>query len=61
MIEMEKRFVITKSDMVADVLKKGGFTLVSHQGDTWTFLNDGNHSFSKEDKKEVTYSNKLFI
>ena len=55
------KFVLTKSNLVADVLKQSGFTLVSHQNDTWTFMNDGRHTFSQDEKKEAVFTDKLFL
>lgn len=57
---MEK-YIITKSAIVAETLKKSGYTLMSHKEDIWTFLNDGKHALSVEDKKETVYCNKLFL
>ena len=57
----EKKFIITKSNLVADMLKHSGYTLVSQQGEMWTFMNNGKHTFSQDDKKEMVFSNKLFL
>lgn len=56
-----QKYVITKSDIVADVLKKSNYSLLSHKEGVWTFLNDGKHMLSAEDKKEMVFSNKLFL
>lgn len=56
-----KTYVITKSDLVAATLTKGGFTLKSHKGDTWTFLNDGKQMLSADDKKETVFTDKVFL
>lgn len=58
---MQGNFVITKSNLIADVLKHCGFTLVSHQGEVWTFMNDGKHMFSQNDKKEMVFTDKMFL
>lgn len=55
------KYVITKSNLVADVLKKFGYTLMSYKEGVWTFLNDGEHMLSAQDKKEVVFSNKVFL
>ena len=55
------RFVMTRSKMVAEVLKKSGYTLLSNQNNTWIFLNDGKHTFSAEERKHTVVSNKMFI
>lgn len=57
----KQNFVMTRSNLVADVLKKNGFTFVSHQGDTWTFLNDGKHTFSEDEKQHTVITNKIFV
>lgn len=58
---MQGNFVITKSNLIADVLKESGFTLVSHQGEVWTFKNDGKHTFSQDEKKDAVFTNKVFL
>lgn len=56
-----QKYIITKFDIVADVLSKSGYSLLSHKEGIWTFLNDGKHALSAEDKKEMVFSNKLFL
>ena len=56
-----KKYIITKSALTAEILEKSGYTLMSHKSDIWTFLNDEKHTLSAEDKKEIVFSNKLFL
>lgn len=51
---MKKKFVKTKDPKTAELLEREGFTLVSHEGDTYTFLNDGKENFQAKDKAVFT-------
>ena len=55
------QFVMTRSNLVAEVLKKSGYTLLYDQNDTWTFLNNGKHNFSEEERKHTVITNKMFM
>lgn len=57
----EKKFIITKSNLVADMLKHSGYTLVSQQGEMWTFMNNGKHTFSQDEKKDAVFTDKIFL
>jgi hypothetical protein len=59
-IKMNK-YIITKSKLVAEVLKKSGYTLLSDKDEAWTFLNCGKKCLSNEEIKEVCYTNKIFL
>lgn len=51
---MKKKFVKTKDPKTAELLEREGFTLVSYEGDTYTFLNDGRENFQAKDKAVFT-------
>jgi len=55
------KYIITKSDLVSEVLKKSGYTLMSHKDGIWTFFNDGKKMLSAEDKKGMVFTNKIFL
>ena len=55
------KYIITKSNLVADILKKTGYTILSEKDGSWTFLNDGRQNLSADQKKDVVFSNKMFL
>lgn len=57
---MEYNFIKTTDVETKDNLLKENFTLVSHEGNVYTFLNDKHLNFSEKNKK-VTYSNMICI
>ena len=56
-------FIITHDKKTAENMILAGFQVVSHVGDTYTFLNQMPHnfSFSAVDKTKVAYTNLLNI
>lgn len=56
-----KKYIITKSASAADILKESGYTLLSNKDGVWTFYNDGKQLLSADDRKDMAYSNKLFL
>lgn len=56
---MKSKFVLTTSEETANILIAANFELVSHSGDTWTFLNNGKIQFSN--LKKLTFTNKLIF
>lgn len=58
-----KKYVITKSALVAETLKSAGYTLLSsnEKHGIWTFHNDGKRMLSDEEKKDMAYSDRLFL
>lgn len=56
-----KKFIITQDKTVSDQLIAHGFKLVSHIGDTYTFMNQTikNFNFDSIDKKTYCFSNIL--
>lgn len=59
----QKKFIVTKSESVANKLIAAGFNLVSNIAGVWTFQNVVPHNFSFEnfDKKQIAYTNILSI
>lgn len=57
---MGYNFIKTSDEETKEKLLKENFTLVSHDGNMYTFLNDKYMNFSSADKK-ITYSNMLCI
>ena len=57
------KYIITKSVFVAEALKKSGYTLLSNneKDGVWIFHNDGKQMLSADEKKEMVYSNKIFL
>ena len=56
-------FIITHDKKTAENMILSGFQVVSHVGDTYTFLNQPptNCNFSEVDKSKVAYTNLLNI
>lgn len=59
---MEKNmyFIKTKKEDTKDLLLKEGFTLLSHEGGVYTFLNDSHLRFSG-DEENVIHTNILTV
>lgn len=57
---MGYNFIKTSDEETKEKLLKENFTLVSHDGNMYTFLNDKHMNFSDSNKK-ITYSNMLRI
>lgn len=58
MKETQNKFITTTFEETAEQLAKLGFVLLSHSGNTWTFLNNSKVPFAK--MKNVAYTDKLF-
>lgn len=60
---MEKKFIKTTDIETANKLIAFGFTLASHVGNVYTFLNKApiNFNFDAIDKKMLVYDNKLSL
>lgn len=54
---MDEKFICTTDDETANKLKSIGFTCLGKDSGEWRFLNDSQFTFSKEDLKDVTYTN----
>lgn len=57
---MGYNFIKTSDEETKEKLLKKNFTLVSHDGNMYTFLNDKHMNFSDSNKK-ITYNNMLCI
>lgn len=58
----QKKFIITQDESVSNVLLAHGFHLVSHIGNTYTFVNDPvKFNFEQFDKKSVCFTNNLYM
>ena len=53
-------FIKTKKEDTKDLLLKEGFTLLSHEGGVYTFLNDSHLRFSG-DEENVIHTNILTV
>lgn len=60
---MDKKFIKTTDVETANKLTAYGFTLVTHIGDVYTFLNETptNFTFEVIDKKNIVYDDKLSL
>ena len=60
---MEKKFIKTTDVETANKLIAFNFTLVSHIGNVYTFLNEVPHklNFDSVDKSKIIYDNKLSL
>lgn len=56
---MKSKFIITTSEVSAEMLEVAGFELISHSSGQWTFLNNGKMQFSNLEK--ITFTNKLLF
>lgn len=56
---MINHFIKTTDDETALKLKAEGFSLISKDGNVYTFLNDGKMNFADEDKKKMAFTNVL--
>jgi len=57
-----KNFITTTDKLTADKLMAEGFKLVSHIGNSYTFLNEVSKNFNFEEvKKSVVYTNTLSL
>lgn len=54
---MKSKFILTTSEETANILLAANFELISHSGNTWTFLNNGKVQFSNLEK--LTFTNKI--
>lgn len=55
------KYIITKSNVVALMLKTYGYTLLSEKDGVFTFMNDGRVTLAADEKREVSYTNKIFL
>ncbi len=60
---MDKKFIKTTDEKTANQLLALGFTLASHIGSIYTFINciPTNFNFDMVDKKKIVYDNKLSL
>lgn len=60
---MKQKFIKTTDKPISDKLIAFGFKLVSHVGNTYTFLNEmpQNFNFESIDKTKIVYDNKLSL
>lgn len=56
---MINHFIKTTDDETALKLKAEGFSLISKDGNVYTFMNDGKMNFADEDKKKMAFTNVL--
>lgn len=58
---MDKKFIITKDESTAMVLKANGVQEVSHIGEVYVFLNQfpTNFNFANFDKTKIAYTNTI--
>lgn len=56
---MKSKFIITTSEVSAEMLEAAGFELISQSSGQWTFLNNGKMQFSNLEK--ITFTNKLLF
>lgn len=56
---MVNHFIKTTDDETALKLKAEGFSLISKDGNVYTFMNDGKMNFADEDKKKMAFTNVL--
>ena len=54
-------FILTFDENFAKKLVDSGTKLISHIGNQWTFLNDGNLCFDGVDAAKFIYTNKLMF
>ena len=59
----QKKFIITQDESVSNILLAHGFHLVSHIGDTYTFVNETSEkfNFSNIDTAKIHFTNILHI
>lgn len=55
------KYVITKSNLVAEVLKASKYTLLSNKDGIWTFKNDGKNTLSNDERKGMVFTDKIFL
>ena len=62
-MSQKQNFITTTDKETADKLISCGFQLVSHSGNTYTFLNQisTNFSFNEIDEKKMIYTNMLSL
>lgn len=57
----QKKFIITMDKRAADELISKGFILVSYSDNTFTFMNSNQELFSQDTKKNIHYTDKLYV
>lgn len=59
----QKKFIITQDESVSNILLAHGFHLVSHIGNTYTFMNETQEkfNFSSIDTAKIHFTNNLHI
>lgn len=59
----QKKFIITQDESVSNVLLAHGFRLVSHIGNTYTFVNETSEKFNFDsvDTTKLHFTNILHI
>lgn len=62
-MSQKKNFIATTDKETAETLIAEGLELVSHVGNTYTFLNQlpKNFIFNEDDKKKMCYTNTLLV
>ena len=61
-MSMNKKFIIVNDKPTADKLSAAGFVLLSHMGNTFTFMNEQKKmNFNDIDKSKICYSNILSL
>ena len=60
---MNKKFIIVQDEATANKLVAGGFQIVAHLNNTYTFMNQvpRNFSFDEVDKSKLAYTNILSL
>lgn len=57
---MEKKFIYTTSQAVANDLRNKGFIQVSQNDNGWTFINDSKKSANFVKNENLIFTNKLY-
>lgn len=63
MSDSKQKFIVTMDALTANQFMAAGFKLVSHNGNSYTFLNQHptHFNFGQFDSKKFTYTNMLSI
>ena len=57
---MDKKFIYTTSQAMADELRKKGFIQVSQNTEGWTFINESKKSANFVKNENLIFTNKLY-
>lgn len=60
-MESDKKFIVTKSEIVADKLSALGLRLFSKDNDTFIFENAPNKQYSTDVVTDVVFTNRVFL